>query len=139
MGILPGKYEINRAQEPVRECCNTMRAREPRPYLDKNKMVPNSPECFVYPYCQGRGGVSPPVTTRSLKTINFAFPVIWLYGYINVKSIFFNIYHFFFLKKLAIFLINEGFLGISGFLINEGFLGISGVFLTPKLSPYFFL
>jgi hypothetical protein len=50
-----------------------MRAREPRPYLDKNKQVPNSPEWRVGTNCQGRGGVPPPVTIFSLKTTNFAF------------------------------------------------------------------
>jgi len=62
-----------RAQEAVREYANKMRAREPRPYLDINKMFPNNPECRVYPYCQGRGGVSPPVAIFSLKMTNFAF------------------------------------------------------------------
>jgi hypothetical protein len=39
------------AQEAVRECAKTMRAREPRPYLDKNKQAPNSPECRVGTNC----------------------------------------------------------------------------------------
>ena len=37
-----------------------LRAREPRPYLDKNKQVPNIPAGLVGAKCQGRGGVSPP-------------------------------------------------------------------------------
>ena len=46
-------------------CClafnvHRLRARGPRPYLDKNKQVPNSPEFLVGFKCQGRGGVSPP-------------------------------------------------------------------------------
>jgi len=59
------------AQEAVREYANKMRAREPRPYLDINKMVPNSPECLLYPCCQGRGGVSPPPWTRETSAKTF--------------------------------------------------------------------
>jgi hypothetical protein len=46
-----------------------LRAREPRPYLDKNKQIPNSPECLVGAKCQGRGGVSPPDISEILDYI----------------------------------------------------------------------
>jgi hypothetical protein len=50
-----------------------MRAREPRPYLDKNKQAPDYPECPIVSQCQGRGGVSPPAVSRPVKTKNFPF------------------------------------------------------------------
>ena len=44
----------------VQEHADKIRARGPRPYLDKNKQSANSPVCPVCTKCQGRGGVSPP-------------------------------------------------------------------------------
>jgi len=41
--------------QAVRELDDKMRARKPRPYLDKYKQVANSPECPVGTSCQGRG------------------------------------------------------------------------------------
>jgi len=34
---------------------NHLRARGPRPYLDKNKQIPNGPAGIVGAKCQGRG------------------------------------------------------------------------------------
>jgi hypothetical protein len=44
-----------RYSQAVREHANKMRARRPRPYLDKYKQAVNSPECPVGVNCQGRG------------------------------------------------------------------------------------
>ena len=60
--------------EAVQEYANEMRARGPRPYLDKYKQASNSHQCLVEVNCQGRGGIHPPAAIRSLKTTCFEFP-----------------------------------------------------------------
>jgi hypothetical protein len=48
-------FHCGKSGYAIREHDNKMRARGPRPYLDKNKQSANSPECPVGSKCKGRG------------------------------------------------------------------------------------
>jgi hypothetical protein len=53
-GIYLKSFRCGKSGYAAREYADMMRARGPRPYLDKNKQVPNRPECPLGSNCQGR-------------------------------------------------------------------------------------